>query len=188
MIMPYLEFCNVLLIRCSDREKIKIQWVQNKGFKIPTCRDKYFPTSEVHKERGIASWETRAFTALNRLMFKFKFHENFAVRCPTMTRASMATLFQLDMSYSGNFVGSVSYVVRKSGTTFPQIYVVSKLKKPLLFSYKLIINSSISLSFLFIQYIFSETSGSTSTLILYFCWKLRYSLSLSLYGVHLCLY
>lgn len=37
MIMPYLEFCNLLLLGCNSREKTKIQRIQNKGLKIATA-------------------------------------------------------------------------------------------------------------------------------------------------------
>lgn len=119
MIMPYLEFCNVLLIGCNEREKIKLQQVQNKGLKIATCKDKYFPTIELHRECGLASWETRAFTALNRLMFKYKFHEDFIVQSSVMTRAFTGTIIQMDRPYSSNFVSSVSYVARKGWNDLP---------------------------------------------------------------------
>lgn len=86
---------------------------------MATCSDKYYPTLELHRVCGLAAWETRAFTALNRLMFKYKHDEEQIVHGSIMTRASMGPAFQMDRPFSSNFASSVSYVARKCWNDLP---------------------------------------------------------------------
>lgn len=113
MIMPYIEFSNLLLLGCNSHEKIKNQRIQNKGLKIAMGRDRFHSTISLHKECGIASWEVRSLTALNRLRFKYKFHEDFVLHISIATRAYDGTLLKLDRPYSEHFVESVAYRARR---------------------------------------------------------------------------
>lgn len=64
-----------------------MQFLQNKGLKLDTGRVKFYPTKDLHKECGLATWEQRSMIALNRLMFKYKYSKDFVSQSLNPTRA-----------------------------------------------------------------------------------------------------
>lgn len=97
MVLPHVEFCNALLLGCSEKEKKKIQKTQNRGLKVALKRDRLYSTTLLHQEAGMLSWEARAFMALNRLMFKYKYNGEFLQdKLVKMTRQAAGTLYKVD--------------------------------------------------------------------------------------------
>lgn len=76
MVLPFLEYGNVLLLNCNDGELDRIQKTQNKGLRIILRKDRTYNTSLLYKDARLASWKIRALAAAMKLMFKFKHSTN----------------------------------------------------------------------------------------------------------------
>lgn len=96
-----------------------MQRLQNKGLKLATGRDKFYPTKELHKECGLAAWEQRSMIALNRLMYKYKYSEDFVSQSLNPTRAYDGPIFKMDKPNSDQYARSVSYGARKLWNELP---------------------------------------------------------------------
>lgn len=106
MVLPYLEFYSPMLIGCSEKQKKRIQKVQNRGLKIALKKDRFYGAVLLHNEAGMQLWESRAFMALNRLMFKYKFNDEFLLDPAVMTRQAAGTLYKLDKPNSSTYRNS----------------------------------------------------------------------------------
>lgn len=123
MVLPYIEFASVLFAGCTEQDKIRFQRVQNRGLKLSLDRSRYYDTKILHKEANLANWETRTRIALNRLMFKFKFHEGFVDNRRLQTRLHEGTLLKLDRPNTMQFNRSLSFHSKldRAGTICPLI-------------------------------------------------------------------
>lgn len=75
-------------------------------------RDRLCDSKILHKDAKLASWETRARLALNKLMFKYKYYDDF-LEGDGITRSRMGTVYKLDKPNTTQFCDSVSYRCRK---------------------------------------------------------------------------
>lgn len=98
-----------------------MQRLQNKGLKMALARDIRYSTNELHKEAGLASWEVRSRIALTRLMFKYKYSEDYVdlTLSNMMTRMQSGPLFKLEKPQTDKFKNSVSYLGRKEWNELP---------------------------------------------------------------------
>lgn len=114
MVLPYIEFASVLFSGCTEKDEIRLQRVQNKGLKLSLNKNWYYDTKLLHKEANLANWETRTHIVLNRLMFKYKYNENFVDDRRLHTGSHGGTLFKLERPNSTHFIRSLSYSIRQS--------------------------------------------------------------------------
>lgn len=76
-------------------------------------------TSFIYKEAKLANWETRTRIALNRLMFKFKFHSGSVDSRNIQTRLHEGRVFQMDRRNTTRFFCSLSYKIRSGWNGLP---------------------------------------------------------------------
>lgn len=119
MVLPYAEFANVFVTGCDDQRKIKLQRLLNKGLKVALRRDRLSETKLLHKEARLASWETRARLAFNKLMFKFRYNQDFLEQGRNATRLHESTVFSLEKPNSVQLANCVSYKCRKLWNDLP---------------------------------------------------------------------
>lgn len=105
----------------DEQQKRKLQSLINKGLKLALRRDRLCNTKILHKDARLASWETRARLALNKLMFKFKYKykEDFLDGVEGVTRSRMGTVYKLEKPNTSQFCNSVSYKCRKLWNDLP---------------------------------------------------------------------
>lgn len=121
MVLPYIEYGNCFLLGSDVLSRKKMQRTQNKGLKMALARDIRYDTNELHKEAGLASWEVRARIALTRLMFKYKYNEEFVE--PDLdnrqTRLQTGPFYKLVTPRTDKFKNSVSYLGRSEWNSLP---------------------------------------------------------------------
>lgn len=98
---------------------MKVQRMISKGLKIALHRRRLHNTRLLHKQARLASWETRARLALNKLIFKYKFVEEMLDNGSGTTRLQGGTVFKLEKPNSGHFINSVAYQCRKLWNDLP---------------------------------------------------------------------
>lgn len=118
MVLPYLEFASSLLIGCTQKEKVKLQRLQNRGLRLALGRNRLHGTIELHREGKLAGWEIRAKIALCRLVFKRKYDEEFLVERRD-TRLMDGPVFAMVMPKSEYYRRSTSYESRRIWNTLP---------------------------------------------------------------------
>lgn len=119
MVLPFAEFANVFVISCDQQRKNKIQRLINKGLKLALKRDRRCENKLLHKEVRLASWETRAKLALNKLMFKYKYADEYLEHGTGVTSLHVDTVFKLEKPNSVQYANSVSYMRRKMWNELP---------------------------------------------------------------------
>lgn len=119
MVLPFIEFANAMLLGSSVKDKKRAQKMQNRGLRLALGRNKYYSTVLLQQEAKMTSWESRAFLSLNRLMFKYKFNEDFIQDNTISTRLYEGTVFKLERPNSSGFRRSISYLGRKSWNELP---------------------------------------------------------------------
>lgn len=134
MVLPYLEYGNILLLNCNEGERIKIQRAQNRGLKCILRKDRMHNTKSLHKEARLATWEVRARLAGTRLMFKYKglpehlhtpgmrslIYDGPSRNTAIQTRASLGPILHLDFPHSNKYIGSTSYRLRQEWNSLPK--------------------------------------------------------------------
>lgn len=108
MVLPYAEFSNVFVLSGDELRKNKLQRLINKGLKLAMRKDRFCETKILHKDVRLASWETRARLALNKLMFKYKYNDDF-LEGDGITSSRMGTVYKLEKPNTTQFSNSVSY-------------------------------------------------------------------------------
>lgn len=96
-----------------------MQCLINKGLKIAMRKDMFYDTKILHKDAKLASWETRARLALNKLMFKYKYNNDFLERGTGTTRLHMGTVLKLEKPNTTQFANCVTYKCRKLWNELP---------------------------------------------------------------------
>lgn len=125
MVLPYLEYGSSFMLSCTQAEKRKFQCLQNRGLKVALNKCNFFNTRILHKESRLADWETRARLSSCRLMFKYKFDEEFIECNRSNTRAHDGPIFKQEQPSSVNFVKSPTYIFRKEWNSLPSMIRVT---------------------------------------------------------------
>lgn len=73
----------------------------------------------LHKEAGIASWELRARIALTRLMFKYKYNEEYVDGNMAGSLTRSGPYYKVDRPWTDKFKESVSYLGRTEWNSLP---------------------------------------------------------------------
>lgn len=118
MVLPYLEFSNSFLIGCNQREKNKMQRLQNKGLKVALGRERRYNTVDLHREANLLNWEYRARISVCRLIYKHKYNEEL-LASGNDTRLHEGPVFSMDRPRSEYYKRSVSYESRRLWNTLP---------------------------------------------------------------------
>lgn len=121
MVLPYLEYGSSVLLSCTQAERKKFQYLQNRGLKKALNKCSLFNTRLLHKEARFADWETRARLSCCRLMFKYKYNQDLVESNRTNTRLHNGPIFKLDQPNSVNFIKSPSYAFRKEWNSLPPL-------------------------------------------------------------------
>lgn len=138
MVLPFLEYGNIFMLNCTEKEKGRMQRLQNRGLKSVLRKDRLYNTEQLHKDAGLAKWEVRARLASTRLMFKYKYWEGYLVsrdRDFTMaeTRSYDGPMFVLDRPGSNRFLKCTTYCARNEWNSLP--LSIRKLDDFVLFKY-----------------------------------------------------
>lgn len=111
----------VFLLGSDIVSKTKLQRAQNRGQKTALGREIRESTNALHKEVGFASWEVRVRIELTRLMFKYKYNEEYVegnlLGC--LTRLQLGPHYKIDRPRTGKFKNSVSYLGRTEWNSLP---------------------------------------------------------------------
>lgn len=76
----------------------------------------FYNTKLLNKEARLATWEIRSRIALNKLMFKYKYCEEYLDLGNANTRLHYGTVYNLDRPLSKNICEFfISYLVEKFG-------------------------------------------------------------------------
>lgn len=119
MVLPYIEFASGLFAGCIEYDQIRLQRAHNRGLKLSLNRNRFFNPKLLHKEANLANWEAHPRIALNRLMFKFKYHSDFVDARNLQTWSRDGTLFKLDRPNSVQYTRSLWSDI--TGTIFRRI-------------------------------------------------------------------
>lgn len=121
MVLPYLEYGNSFLLGSDIIGKKKLQRTQNKGLKVALGREVRYSTNALHKEAGLASWEVRARIARTRLMFKYKYNEEFVDfnLTSSLTRLQSGPFFKIETPRTDKYRNCVSYLGRLEWNSLP---------------------------------------------------------------------
>lgn len=97
----------------------KLQKLQNKSLKKALGRHIRYNTNDLHKEAGLATWEVQARIALSRLIFKYKYNEDYIDLNLTgrLTRLQSGPIFK--KPHTDKFKNSVSYLGRNEWNGLP---------------------------------------------------------------------
>lgn len=120
MVLPYLEYGNLFLIRCRC-DKSEENAENTKGLKLALARDVRYGKNDLHKEAGLASWEVQARIALTCLMFKNKYNEEYVELNSSgrLTRLQMGPFYKIDTPRTDKYKNSVSYMGRNEWNSLP---------------------------------------------------------------------
>lgn len=119
MVLPYIEYGSSILLSCTQAERRRFQYLQNKGLKIALNKNSLYNTRLLHKEARLADWETRARLSCCRLMFKYKHSIDFIDCNQSNTRSHDGPIMKQDHPSSANFLRSPSYIFRKEWNMLP---------------------------------------------------------------------
>lgn len=121
MVLPYLEYGNCFLLGSDVVSLKKLQRAQNRGLKVALSRDVRYGTNDLHKEAGLASWEVHARIAQTRLMFKYKYNEEYVEHNVEgrLTRLQMGPIYKLITPRTDRYKNSISYMGRKEWNSLP---------------------------------------------------------------------
>lgn len=119
MVLPYIEYGSNFLLSCPKYERAKFQRLQNKCLKIALNRNNLFNTRLLHKEAKLADWEHRARIARCRLMYKYKYCEDYVSNVAPRTRLHDGPIFRQDIPSCVGFLKSPSYLFRKEWNDLP---------------------------------------------------------------------
>lgn len=97
---------------------MKLQRLQNRGLKLAMNKVRLYNTEQLHAEAKIATWEKRTGIALCRLIFKYKYNEDY-ISSGRETRAHDGPVFQIDTPKTGWFTRSAAYMSRKIWNALP---------------------------------------------------------------------
>lgn len=74
---------------------MKLQILQNQGLKIAMNKERIYNTEQLHAEARIATWEKGTEAALCRLIYNYKYNEDYIIS-GRETRAHDRPVFQID--------------------------------------------------------------------------------------------
>lgn len=118
MVLPYLEYAACFLIGCNQVDRIKLQRLQNRGLKLALNKDRLYGTITLHNEAKLATWENRTKAALCRLIFKYKYNDDYII-CGRETRLHDGPVFRVDTPKTDWYARSASYVSRVTFNALP---------------------------------------------------------------------
>ena len=113
MILPILEYGDILLISIDSNLKKKLQTLQNKALKCALGLDPYTETEEVHRLANLETLECRRTQHILQLMFKqkdnpFLWKWKKVRRSGAMTRSSKKKQFRLKVAKTERYQRSVT--------------------------------------------------------------------------------
>lgn len=124
MVLPYLEYGSIFMLNCTEKEKTRMQRLQNRGLKRVLRKDRYYNTEQLHIDAKMAKWEVRARLASTRLMFKYKYWEGYLVNRNSdpsrmETKSHDGPMFVLDRPLSNRFKKCTAYSIRTQWNLLP---------------------------------------------------------------------
>lgn len=91
----------------------RLQRLENRGLKIALARDRLASTDQLHVDAKISPLEARAKMALCRLIYKYKYNEEYINMRGLKTRLHGGSIFNIDTPRTDWFACSTSYTSRK---------------------------------------------------------------------------
>ena len=119
MILPYLDYADVIFDRAYSKDLGKLQRLQNRCLKICSSRDRLFNTDLAHKLANAPFLSDRRAAHTLNFMYKRKARKELLNNREIRTRAHDAPLFLVDIPRCAAFQRSVGYFGSESWNKLP---------------------------------------------------------------------
>ena len=119
MLLPYFDYADVIFDRSLNKDKEKLQKLQNKCLKICTGKNRRFNTDVIHKTTNVPFLKDRREAHVLNFMYNRKSNVDLLNNREIRTRAHDVPLFEVKIPRCEAFKRSVGYFGALSWNNLP---------------------------------------------------------------------